>query len=290
MWKFKTSDGLCDDYITKGLEGFVLLFVALVVVLASTLGVNLYLRAGAEVTRGGDTIWLNRFAESGSLQQTLEMNCTSEAWAMCASAETIQAHAGEGRWFLFGADSPVNQIGWEKGMDEQREIVARAMTYFWQKIIGSSAQETWRQVGLLEIQPYVTPLARERNAVKAVRENFPREVTAFENSKQQTNLFMPTRLLLIDEGTIQGVSFVVALGLIGIAVVQRDRRSVYFLVGTLYFLLLNAAVMATFSGALTRYQGRVYWLLVYVVLVVGAGVFKDGLKTNLSKFVSCVLL
>lgn len=275
--KTKTLE-VSSNSFANNRKGLVLWFAALAIAITSMFGINLYLRAGAGLTRGGDTIWLNRFAESGVLQQTLALYCQDKGWAMCAFVEPLRAHQGERGWLLFAADSPVHQIGWNQGADEQREIVMTALACCWQQIITTSAQETWLQVWRLTIQGYVTPLASEMNAVQAVRKNFPNEWASFQNARQQTNQFTPTRLLPIDEGTVQLVSIVVALGLIVYAHVRHDKPILLFLGGTFYFILLNAAVMATFSGAITRYQGRVYWLLPFAVLVAIA-----ALSPNLSK-------
>lgn len=246
-------------------------FAAFALALASIPAVNFYLRAGPDVTRGGDTIWLNRFAESGVLQETLALSCNAQKWQLCTSAATIARHAGEPRWFLFGTDSPIHEVGWEKRVDEQRAIVLAAFHCCAGKIVESSARETWRQFWLLDIQAYLVPLADSMNAVLAVRENFPVEWDAFRASLQQTNQVVPTRLVPADETAAQSVFLVAATGLVFYSILRRDWRAVLVLGGAFYFLLLNAAVMATFSGAVTRYQGRVYWLMGYAVLIVLIG-------------------
>ncbi len=256
----------------------------LVLVVAGLLAVNLYLRAGAEVTRGGDTIWLARFSETGVLQDTLTQNCAARQWTLCESLDKILAHQGEPRWFLFGQDSPVNQIGWEKGTAEQRTIVLAALECCLPKIIASSAAETWRQVWLLKIAPYLVPLAENMNAVLAIQKNFPHELNAFQTSRQQTNQTVASQLVPLDESVIQ-IAFLAAALFAWVYGFWKQRwREVLFLSGAIYFILLNALVMATFSGAVSRYQARIYWLLPYAVLVVLAAYWGAHRTSEHGKF------
>ena len=243
-------------------------FAVVVIALTAMFAVNIYLRAGTQLTRGGDTIWLNRFAGNGVLQATLETNCATQTWKLCASLPELRAHQGEVNWFLFGQNSPVNQVGWEKETREQNEIVMRALQCCAAKIIESSVSETWRQFWLLSIQPYLAPLSETMNAVLAVRKNFPHELNIFRTARQQAGQFTPTRLIPLDETWMQIIFLILGIGLALNAGLRRAWRECLFLGGVLYFLILNAAIMATFSGAFTRYQGRVYWLLIYAVLVV----------------------
>ncbi len=186
---------------------------------------------------------------------------------MCGELDTIRAHNGEVNWFLFGADSPVNEIGWEKGTTEQRAIVTSAFACCWQTILADNARETWKQFWLIRIQSYIVPLADSMNAVSAIQKNYPNEAVAFAASRQQNNIPPPTLLVPFDEVTTQIIFLILALVVSAFAAARKQWFIIVVIGSTILFLVMNAIITASVSGAFSRYQGRVYWLLPFVVLV-----------------------
>lgn len=239
----------------------------IVFALASMMVVNVYLRADAAPARGTETIWLNRFHELGVLRMTLEQNCAAQTWTLCEALELIRAHDGEWRWFLFDAASPIHAVGWEKETAEQRAVVLRTLECCWQQILFGSLAETWRQFWTIEMQNYIAPLAENMNAMLAIEKNYPGELAAFRATRQQRGEFMPAWLLPISERVMLSVWLVVLVGIFVIALWRRQRARAALLVSTLAFVILNALIMATFSGAATRYQARVVWLIPFVVWI-----------------------
>ncbi len=242
------------------------------VIVVSILGamlVNVWLYTTPSPTRGGDTILLSRFHEMGVLNQTLEQNCAQQKWALCELQDLVRVHDREYRWLLHGADSPVRQIGFDKHNDEQRAMVFAALRCCWQTIAVESAAESWRQFWLIQSFDYLIPLPQDKPSVSydAVREMYPQELATFRASAQQRDAAPLVWLLPVRENGMLVVELIFLLALALAALWQRQRVMLGWLLGTLAFVMWNAVVMATFSGAVTRYQARVVWLIPFAVLI-----------------------
>jgi hypothetical protein len=242
------------------------------VIVAAILGamlVNVWLYTTPSPTRGGDTILLSRFHEMGVLNRVLEQNCAQEKWALCEMQALVRAHDREYRWLLHGADSPVRQIGFDKHNDEQRAMVFAALRCCWQTIAVESAAESWRQFWLIQSFDYLIPLPQDKPSVSydALREMYPRELETYRASAQQRNAAPLVWLLPISENGMLVLELILLLTLAFFALWYRQRVLGAWLIGTLAFVAWNAAVMATFSGAVTRYQARVVWLIPFAVLI-----------------------
>lgn len=232
---------------------------------------NVFLFATPMPTRGGDTILLSRFHEFGALRETLEQNCARERWAMCEYLELVRAHDREYRWFLHGADSPVLQVGFDKFADQQRAIVLRALACCGGKILVESAAESWRQFWLMQMFDYPIPNPEDKVSLTALRALYPHEWETYLASAQQRDAAPLTWLLPAREEVMLGVWLFVGAVVFVSAWRVRARALMLWLLGTLAFVAWNAVVMAVFSGAVTRYQARVAWLIPFAVLVaVGA--------------------
>lgn len=235
--------------------------------LASMMLLNVYLFAPLTPTRGGDTILLSRFHEFGVLRETLEKNCAREHWALCDSLDLVRAHDREWRWLLHGANSPVMQIGFDKHAGEQRAIVLDALRCCAPTILLESARESWRQYWLMAMFDYIKPGPADKVSLTAVRELYPREWATYLATAQQRGELARVWLLPVAEETMLAFWTVALLGLTIFAWWRAQRARAALLLSTLAFVAWNAVVMATFSGAVTRYQARVAWLIPFVVLI-----------------------
>lgn len=243
--------------------------------LVGMVGVNWWLNAPPAPTRGGDTILLGRFHEMGVLTRMLDENCAAKGWELCSLLDVVRQHDREWRWFLHGSDSPILKVGWDTRTAEQRAMVVSMLSCCWQTIVGESLAESARQFALIEMRDYIKPHPENMVALTALRSLYPNEWETYRASAQQRNAAPTVWLLPVQERAMQwfwvGAAFVVTF----LAVWRKQPMYTLWLVTTLGYVAWNAFVMATFSGAVTRYQARVAWLIPFAVLVAACGLVME---------------
>lgn len=248
----------------RALVGLLLLVVIAVVF---SLGINLYLRAGLAVGRGGTTFVVNRLEQSGILIRTLDLYCDETHWVLCDSREIIRNHRRGGGWYLWSPDSPLGKLGWEASAAEHASIVRYAVQCCIGSLVETSAVASWRQFWMVGSAAPINPLSEDMNAVLAIQKNLPHELGAFQNSAQQQGRPLLMRLLPVDEELETTFWLVAALSLAVVSWGARQARlsAVWFALFTL--LIVNAVIVASASGASVRYQERVFWLVPFLVCV-----------------------
>lgn len=239
--------------------------------LVSMVGVNWWLNAPPAPTRGGDTILLGRFHEMGVLTRVLDENCAAKGWELCASLDVVRQHDREWRWFLHGADSPILKVGWDTRTAEQRAMVVSSLECCWRTIVFESLAESGRQFALIEMHDYIKPHPEAMVALTALRALYPNEWETYRASAQQRNAAPTVWLVPLEERAVQWLWVGAALVLAILAAWRKQPMYTLWLLTTLGYVAWNAFVMATFSGAVTRYQARVAWLIPFAVLVVVCG-------------------
>lgn len=246
--------------------------------LVSMVGVNVWLNAPPAPTRGGDTILLGRFHEMGVLTRVLEENCAAQDWELCKSLDVLRQHDREWRWFLHGAGSPILDVGWDTRTDEQRAMVTASLVCCWQTVAWESLAESGRQFELIEMRDYIKPHPEEMVALTALRAVYPNEWDTYRATAQQRNAAPTVWVMPVDERTMQRV-WLGALGIVAaLAWWRKQPMYAMWLLTTLAYVMWNAFVMATFSGAVTRYQARVAWLIPFAVLVAVCGVVMQAIE------------
>jgi hypothetical protein len=150
---------------------FRFLWAVVLLSLVAVTTLNFVLGAGLTLTRGAPTFLANRFIETGVLSETLDSECGSSQWQMCAYAETIRDHIGEQGWFLWAKDSPIAELGgWDRGGDEHEVIVKRALQCCLARILATSAAATWKQFWLVDSAAETDALAEGAFAIQQTGE------------------------------------------------------------------------------------------------------------------------
>lgn len=234
-----------------------------VLTLFGIVAVNFYLHAGITLGRGGTTILLNRFVASGVLSQTLETYCGEQTWILCNYQARLSKTHPQPDWYLWGADSPINQVGWDKNEAEQRALLVSALRCCAARIAMTSAAEAWNQFWRAPSGTHIVALGDEWNVVQAIRRLYPHEVDVFQHSGQQTKKQPPLLLLPWSEESVQWVGLALLLALLAFSIYQKETKLVFLIGALLVFLVLNAALVGAVNGASGRYQARIVWLVPY---------------------------
>lgn len=231
----------------------------------------------------GATVLLNRFVTSGVAAKTLETYCVQEQWQLCDYRAQLRAPHAEKDWYLWGADSPVNVVGWDKNMPEQRALLAHAAQCCFPEIVASSAQEAWTQFWMARSGDHIAFLAREFNAARAIRRVYPAERAAFLESIQQSGQPVPISLVPFPEQWMLFLYLASALVLFVVSLARQEYTVAALLGIILLTLIANALVVGALNGAAGRYQMRLAWMLAYATyLGTAVLILRQRLRMNVN--------
>jgi hypothetical protein len=230
------------------------------------MAVNLIGSGQASLSPFGATFYLARLLANGPARQTLATDCPREPWALCGYRNRIGTSADA---FLWQPDSPLYQAGGPKALIGQtKQIIARTIAEHPQAVARQAAVDTLRQLILFKSGDGLRPWRATAGAT--IRRDFPPDaVAAFASGRQACG-----KPLL--PGWLQWVTLTVeSLGIAGTAfilILRLCRRSspslLAWLAGMVLLALLgNAILTGSLSGPHDRYQSRVMWLPVLVVLL-----------------------
>ena len=219
----------------------------------STATLNYRMHLGFKFSPSGQIFMLSRLFADGLAADFLRENCPKRPLIACGYLSHLPRSQSE---FLFENHPLLDEM--VEHTDEMDEIVHGTLSAYKLKFLTGSVRETFLQVVAFrtgdEVRSYH---AKEWNS-DAVAQVFPRDFQAFLNSKETRGQLVPVAnaAAAIDTVTFW-LSVVVCLAF---SWGKAMRRLNQFFYSAMAFLLINAAVCATFSGVFDRYQSRVAWL------------------------------
>jgi hypothetical protein len=219
----------------------------------STATLNYRMHLGFKFSPSGQIFMLSRLFADGLAADFLRDNCPKQPLIACDYLSQLPRTQLE---FLFENHPLLEEM--VEHNDEMDEIVHGTLSTHKLRFLTSSIKETFLQLAALrtgdEVRSYH---AKEWNR-DAVAQVFPRDFPAFLNSKETRGQLLPwaNAAAAIDTVTFW-LSVVICLAFSCIKAMGRLNQFFY---AAMAFLLINAAVCATFSGVFDRYQSRVAWL------------------------------
>ena len=206
------------------------------------------------VSRSGSVFFLSRMNEMGILKSYLQEKCNDQN-GLCAYKDSLVAD------FIWDSNSPFNKLGGFKQSHIFAPIaldIVKSPKYLF-KIAVASTYSTLCQFGSFDIEPQqVWKLPYIKEQFKAHQFNLDISFQNRGNRLDFTDLNEHQWILVL-------FSIVLLFSLASRKItIAGDLRWIYLLFA---FLMLNAFVSATFSTVLARYQGRLIYLLVLLVLL-----------------------
>ncbi|MGB8493065.1 MAG: hypothetical protein WCE53_01575 [Candidatus Acidiferrum sp.] len=261
------------------LRGAVLasLIVPLIAGGLSTATLNYRMHLGFRFSPSGQLFMLSRLFADGLAADFLRENCPKQPLIACSYLSQLPHTQTE---FLF-ENHPLlwEMIGHQGEMDE---IVHGTLATHKLGFLTSSIKETLLQFAAFrtgdEVRSYQ---AKEWNRA-VVAQVFPRDFRAFLSSKETRGHLLPLANAAVAIDTVAfWLSVVICLAFSCIKPMGRLNQFFY---SAMAFLLINAAVCATFSGVFDRYQSRVAWLAALCATTYICSWFKDRHRAeNLSQ-------
>jgi hypothetical protein len=256
---------------------FASLVVPLIAGGLSTATLNYRMHLGFKFSPSGQLFILSRLFADGLAADFLRENCPKQPLIACRYLSNLPRTQTE---FLFENHPLLWEMMGHQG--EMDEIVHGTLATHKLRFLTSSFKETLLQFVAFrtgdEVRSYH---AREWNRA-VLAQVFPRDFQAFLNSKETRGQLLP---LANAAAAIDTVTFWLSVVIcLAFSCTKAMRRLNRFFYAALAFLLINAAVCATFSGVFDRYQSRVAWLAVFCATIYICSWFKNRhRKENLSQ-------
>jgi hypothetical protein len=236
--------------------------------LSFALGFSLVLAANYSLThkvfvsRSGSVFLFARLLGEGIAKQTLDEICPTRHLKLCAVKDKLPPTADD---WLWGPQSPFNDLGRFKGTERESAIVVdeslrrHPLASFGLGLLPALVQFTMMRTGD-GIAPQQWVLDPE------FRHFMPKQIAAYHAARQQQDV-VRFKAVNVVHVTIAFLSLF-WLGLILRRAIRQKRWNQAVLPAYVFLALIgNALVCGIFSGPHDRYQSRIVWLAVAVLLL-----------------------
>lgn len=211
---------------------------------------------------------MSRMVENGILDAYLNERCATENYKLCEWRDKLPDRQWDFMWDDSGALAQTG--GWIDSEEEYSRIIQGTLVSpkFLGMHIVKNSLASLRQLPLIFVGDGLSPWNEPANPFWKVQQYFSHELKEYRSSLQQTGalkfewfnvLIVIFSLLTITSALIINVTRRNTTGY------EVAFSGMFKLV--LLFLIINAAVTATFSTVNGRFQSRVFWVLVFLSIV-----------------------
>jgi hypothetical protein len=235
---------------------------ALVLALLLTVASNYALARSVFISRSGPVFVFARLMQDGIVQKLMDDTCPGSGYRLCAYRKHLPRNANE---WLWGANSAFHaQGGFQGSQAEASRIIADSLErYPWLQVkmaIRDSVEQffDFKTGDGIESQVWILKPGFQRM--------LPGQLPAYLTARQQTHKFrfQPLNLVHVTAGMLSLLALLLLLN----HVMQRRRWDEGVLPALVLLALVgNAIICGTFSNPHDRYQSRLIWLPVFVVLL-----------------------
>lgn len=240
-------------FIRKWMLAFSVFISAVVIMLF----VNFMFTQRFFLSRNGHVFLTARLNELGILKPFLDEKCVGDQYILCPYKDSLPVD------LIWDSTSPLNNTGaWETSDQEYNHMIHDILwnRKYLLRFASAAFTSTLAQLGSFEIEPQnpnILSYINERfhgNAQNISFQNRGNGRLKFEKLNDRQNIFV-----------FGSFTALVLLLLFYTKWTGRNRHLVIFF---LWAVLCNAMVCSTFSTVLTRYQGRVIFLIPLVFLLI----------------------
>jgi len=223
-----------------------------------TATLNRRMGLGFRLSASGNEFLLSSLFGKGLAANFLRENCPKKPFVACRYLSNLPTTPGQ---FLFWHPLLHDMAGHE---DEMQQLVRDTIVAHPVKFVMSSSEDTFRQLAAFRTGDEI----RETNSLTSngvvIRQIFAGDSHAYSNGRQShRRLNRLANFAAILDTLVFWLSAVACLVL---AWTKRVERVNVFFFSTILFLVINAAICATFAGVYDRYQSRVAWLVPFCLM------------------------
>jgi hypothetical protein len=232
------------------------------------LAVSLVLAANYEladdffISRTGSVFEFARMLQDGLIRRLLNDSCATTHFKLCAFRTTLPNRADA---FLWDADSPFNKLKRFSGpVDEYQEMVDDSLLHYPLANIGAALRDTLVQFSKIRTGDQIEP--QEWILYSDLAHYVPHQMNSYMSARQQQGELHFGTLNIIHVSVAVLAMLILAL-LVWEGVRRRDWRLMTLPAFVLIALFGNAFVCGVFSNPHDRYQSRLIWVPVFVILL-----------------------
>jgi hypothetical protein len=230
------------------------------------LGINYGFERKVFVSQGGTMFFSAKLCDDGLLKKYLDQHCAEEQFRICEFKDSMPDDLAI---FLWSPNSVLMKTGWWPGQDKELATINRNILtdrVLLKEYLSKGVAGTMRQLNSIECgQDFLRFGDTATAPYRALKRVLPDDTERYQNSKQNTGtLTFPFHALNTLQYIIVYGSYVLVLILLftGIRMESKIR-----LLAAALLLLLNAVICAFLSVVEHRYQGRIVWILVLVLII-----------------------
>lgn len=230
--------------------------------IALVLGANYALTKQVFLSRSGPVFMTARMIEDGVAKRVLDDTCPGSRFILCRFKDHLPATADD---YLWEANSPFNELGRFRGSaKESQAIMTEGFRRYPLIEAGAMLKNAARQFFMFRTGDGIAP--QEWVLSTEFRNFLPRQMKAYTTARQQREEFSFVLLNIAHVGLA-----VLALFGLGVLVWAGWKRRAWSEMTLPAFILLaligNALVCGATSGPHDRYQGRLIWVPVFVMIL-----------------------
>ncbi len=246
---------LVSPKILPALGAFAL---ALVLIFAS----NFYLTRQIFLSRSASEFVFARLMQDGIVKRLLDDTCPQSGYQLCGHQNQLKTRADA---WLWGPDSLFRAEGGFQGEhDEETRIIADSIRRYPLRQLVAATDDSVRQFFTFKTGDGIE--SQEWVLEPVIKQAAPGELPAYLAAPQQHNRLRFTTLNMIHV-TVGMLSLLGLIVLLHDAVKRRHWRELRLPALVLTALIGNAIVCGTFSNPHDRYQSRLIWLPVLVLIL-----------------------
>jgi hypothetical protein len=233
---------------------------SVVLALGMILAANYALTRHVFLSRSGPVFMTARMIEDGVVKRVLDDTCPGSRYVLCRYKDRLPATADE---YLWEVASPFNKLGRFRGSArESQAIVLEGLRRYPLLEFGQMLKNGARQFLMFRTGDGIAP--QERVLDTEFRNFLPQQMKAYSTARQQREALSFVLLNVLHVG-------LAALALFMLCVLVwsqwRSWKEITLPGFILLALLGNALVCGALSGPHDRYQGRLVWVAVFVVIL-----------------------
>lgn len=241
-------------YLRKWLTAFSIFIGAVLI----SLIVNFAFTKKLFLAQNGHVFFISRMSEIGVLKDFLDHECQNGEYVLCPYKDSIPAD------FIWDPTSPLHKTGgFNTSAPGYKKMIREMLTrpQYLKAILVNSFFATMQQLGSFEIEP------ASKHILAYINEQFDAhsrtQSIAFQHRHDRLHFDqLNERQHIIVLGSF---SILVILLLFSNTLQVKHRQLIVFI---FWACLFNAMICASFSTVLTRYQGRVIFLIPLVLLLI----------------------
>ncbi len=246
-----------------------------------TANLNREMGIGFRLAPSSNMFLLARLFGDGLAADYLRENCPKQPFISCQYLSNLPQTPEQ---FLFWHPLLHDLDGHE---DEMETIARGTIRTYPIRFIASSARETMLQLASVRTGDEIRTYGAAQWNNSAIQQVFPLDFEALSHDRQFRARLLP---LADAAAVIHTVIFWLSMATcLFFARTGRFEKINLFLYSAIVFLVINAAICATFSGAYDRYQSRVAWIVPFCLTAYICCLAREWKRADASSFTEILI-